>query len=144
MPRPLTPKQEAFAHKYVECGNAQEAYKYAYPTSQKWPITTLAPEASKALANPKIATRIQALQERSLKRVDVSADDIARVAWGIATDQEQQPGPRVSALALLAKRHPEYSEKHDINANVRLQALQAVANMTEEQLLRLAGGGDVG
>ena len=26
----ITPKQEAFAQKYIECGNASEAYRHAY------------------------------------------------------------------------------------------------------------------
>ena len=140
MARPLTPKQEAFAHKYVETGSAPEAYKFAYPTSQKWPLTTLNPEASKTLANPKIATRIQQLQERQLRAVDVTATDIVRTAWEIASAEDVQPAARVSALALLAKRHPEFSDKHDVRVDQRTQALLAVSQMPLEQLLALAEG----
>jgi hypothetical protein len=134
LPRPLTPKQEAFAHKYVECGNAAESYRFAYPTSQKWPVTSLYPRASEMLANSKVSARIEALQERSLARVDVTADDIARVAWEIATDSAQQPGPRVSALSLLAKRHHEFSDKHDVKLDQRTQVAQVVANMTQDEM----------
>jgi hypothetical protein len=91
------------------------------------------------LAKPEVAQRVQTLKGRSLASVSVGAADIARVAWEIASNDEIQPGPRVSALALLAKRHPEFSEKHELSADIRIKALTAVANMTEEQLLRLAG-----
>lgn len=140
MPRPLTNKQEAFCHKFVETGSAPEAYKFAYPTSQKWPLTTLNPEASKTLANPKISTRIQALQERQLRSVDVSATDIVREAWKIAQEPDAPHSARVSALALLAKRHPEFSDKREISVNKRTQALVAISEMPLEQLLALAEG----
>ena len=140
MPRPLTPKQEAFAHKYVETGNASEAYRFAYPSSSKWPLTTLYPEASKLLANPKVSTRIEALHERNLTHVDVSAADIASTAWSIARNEDIQPSARVSALALLAKRHPEFSDKHEVQGNIGVQAMHAVANMTTEELKALVEG----
>jgi len=142
LPRPLTPKQEAFAHKYVETGNAQEAYKFAYPTSLKWPLTTLAPEASKTLANPKVSTRIVELQERSLRSVDVTASDVVRGLYEIATDADQPASARVSAWLGLAKRHPEFSDKHDIKVDQRTQALLAVSQMPLDQLLALAEGVD--
>lgn len=140
MPRALTPKQEAFARKYVETGNAAESYKFAYPTSQKWPLTTLYPESSKMLANPKISTRIQELEERSLRVVDVSAADVVRGLHEIATNDAAPPAARVSAWLGLAKRHPEFSDKREISVNKRTQALVAISEMPLEQLLALAEG----
>jgi hypothetical protein len=64
--------------------------------------------------------------------------DIVRWAREIATDPDQPAGSRVSALALLAKRHHEFSDKHEISSDVRLQAMQAVANMDEATLRALA------
>ena len=45
-------------------------------------------------------------------------------------------------LNLLAKQFPEFSEKHEIAGDVRfrVEALQAVAEMTPEQLKALADG----
>jgi phage terminase small subunit len=133
----LTPKQEAFAHKYVETGNASQSYRFAYNAESMLPAT-IWDEASRTLALPHVSHRITELQERSLASTDITAADIARTAWKIASDEELQPSARVSALALLAKRHPEFSDKHDVSVDVRAKALIAVANMTEEQLLRLA------
>lgn len=140
MPRDsLTPKQEAFAHKFVETGNAAEAYRFAYDAS-KMAVTTIYPHASRLLDNGKVAARVAELKARSLAHVDVGATDIARVAWQIASDSDVQPSARVSALSLLAKRHPEFSDKHDMRVDQRTQALMAVSEMPLEQLIAIAEG----
>ena len=133
----LTPKQEAFAHKYVETGNASEAYRLVYDTRNMLPAT-IASEASGLLRHPQISPMIDSLKAAQMASVDVTASDIVRVAWDIARDGEASHGSRVSALALLAKRHHEFSDKHEISSDVRLQAMQAVANMDEATLRALA------
>lgn len=133
----LTPKQEAFAHKYVECGNASEAYRFAYDTSNM-KMESVNRKAHDLVVHGKIASRVQELQAAQLRSVDVTAEDIARVAWQIANADDANHGSRVSALALLAKRHHEFSDKHEISSDVRLQAMQAVANMDEATLRALA------
>lgn len=50
----MTPKQEKFCHKYLELGNASEAYRLVYSCTrmkekQVWE------EASKLLKRPKVA-----------------------------------------------------------------------------------------
>jgi hypothetical protein len=72
--------------------------------------------------------------------VQIKAQDIAERAWEIATYRPN--GPAVMALNLLAKQFPEFSEKHEIAGDVRfrVEALQAVAEMTPEQLKALADG----
>lgn len=57
----LTPKQEAFACKYVECGNASEAYRDAYDAGEMTD-KTIWEESSKLLSHPKVATRVQELR----------------------------------------------------------------------------------
>lgn len=58
----LTPKQEAFAVKYVETGSASESYRLAYSTSRMtdksvWEL------ASRLMAKVKVASRIKELQD---------------------------------------------------------------------------------
>lgn len=137
----LTPKQEAFAHKYVECGNASEAYRFAYDTSNM-KMESVNRKAHDLVVHGKIASRVSELQASRMAEVDVTASDIVRVAWEIARAEDASHGSRVSALALLAKRHHEFSDKHEIGADVRLQAMQAVATMSTEQLLALVSGLD--
>ena len=137
----LTPKQEAFARRYVQTGNASDAYRFAYDAANM-KLATVNRAAHDLVTNSKIAARVQDLQDAQLAAVDVSAEDIVRVAWEIANAGDASHGSRVSALALLAKRHHEFSDKHEIGADIRLQAMSAVATMSTEQLLALVSGLD--
>jgi len=58
----LTPKQEAFAVKYVETGSASEAYRLVYNTAKMKP-TTVHVKAAELCAKGKIAVRIKELQD---------------------------------------------------------------------------------
>lgn len=62
MLRELTIKQERFMLKYFECGNATEAYKYAYDAT-KMKDKQINEEASKLLKHPKITQRLKELRE---------------------------------------------------------------------------------
>lgn len=93
---------------------------------------------SRLSRNVKIQSRVAELQARSLSRLEITAEMIAAEAWGIATDRDCGPGPRVSALALLAKRHAEFSEKHEVSGGVDVRILAAVAELTPDDLRTLA------
>lgn len=71
----LTPKQDAFAMAYVETGNAAEAYRRAY-NADRMAESTLWPEASKLLNNPKVATRVDALREDARQRHAITLDSL--------------------------------------------------------------------
>lgn len=58
---PLTPKQEAFCQRFLETGNASEAYRLCYDAKAMKPETVN--RAAKELTdNPKIAARLQELR----------------------------------------------------------------------------------
>lgn len=57
----LTIKQEAFAQKYVETGNASEAYRQAYNAGAMKP-STINVKACELLANGKVAARVTELR----------------------------------------------------------------------------------
>lgn len=69
-PRPLTPAQEKFCSEYALHRNASEAYRQAYPRSQKWKPENLHLQASKLLKHPRVVTRTDQL----LARVKAVAD----------------------------------------------------------------------
>lgn len=68
--------------------------------------------ASKLLSQAKVQAEVKRRKERIAKRIEITAADISRVAWEIATSGESESA-RVSALSLLAKRHREFSEKQE-------------------------------
>lgn len=59
----LTPKQEAFACAYIECGgNASEAYREAYDAGGM-SDESVHVEASRLLSHPKVALRVKELRD---------------------------------------------------------------------------------
>lgn len=57
----LTIKQEKFCNKYLECGNASEAYRFAYDCS-KMSDDTVRNNAYMLLQNSEITARVKELQ----------------------------------------------------------------------------------
>jgi len=64
MCKKLTIKQEKFVLKYFECGNATEAYKYAYSTS-RMKDKSVTERASRLLKEIKISTRLAELRVKA-------------------------------------------------------------------------------
>lgn len=80
----LTKKQEAFAVAYVKSGNATAAYRKAYASSGMSEAAVNV-EASRTLAHPKIALRIEALRAPALKAsvlsIERTLQEVARLAY---------------------------------------------------------------
>lgn len=79
MGKGLTIRQEKFAQKYVECGNASEAYRYAYPSSTKWKDKTVWENASRLMANSKVSARVKELEEASKQASQVTREEILKL-----------------------------------------------------------------
>jgi phage terminase small subunit len=71
----LTPKQDSFCQKYIELGNASEAYRQSYDASDMKP-ETVNRKAKELLDNGKIAARIEELKARQLRRHDVTIERV--------------------------------------------------------------------
>lgn len=121
MPKPKTPKltgqQEIFAREYVRLGVAVRAYRLAYPVKGSVgkrardhvadPNATRAPdteyvEASKLMANPRIAQRIKDIQE---KHAEVAMGEIVtslRAARDIGLE-DRNAASAVSATVAMAR-----------------------------------------
>lgn len=76
----LTPKQEDFARYYVECRNATTAYRMAYDVKNpnERGVPWIWSEASRLLASPTVAARVQELQEAAAARTIIKARDIVQ------------------------------------------------------------------
>ncbi len=118
MTQRLTPKQEAFCLKYIETGNGSEAYRLAYDAGGMKP-TTINRAAFDLLDNPKIAARVNELQESHRRRHVVTVDSITEEleeARRMALDTEA-PAAAISASLGKAKLHGLMSE-NTVNVNV--------------------------
>ncbi len=69
----LTAKQEAFCQKYVETGNASEAYRQTYDAGGMKP-TSVNRKAKELLDNGKIAARLAELREPAAKKARVTLE----------------------------------------------------------------------
>lgn len=71
----LTPKQEKFAQKYIELGNAAEAYRCAYDAENMKPVTVRR-KAAELLEHGNVSAHIRALREVHKERHMVTVDSI--------------------------------------------------------------------
>lgn len=69
----LTKKQEDFALAFIQLGVATEAYRQAYGQNTM-SMSTIAKEATRVLANPKVAARIAALRAPALKAAGLTVE----------------------------------------------------------------------
>ena len=111
----LTPKQEAFAQKFVECGNGSEAYRHAYDVGEEtseW----VKVEASKLLKDPNVALTVIELQIEARERHDVTMDRLTEELEQARLQAMSDPkgaGAAVSAIMAKAKLHGLITDKQD-------------------------------
>lgn len=79
----LTIKQEKFCNKYLECGNASEAYRYAY-NCLKMNDETIWKRSSELLQNGEVAGRLEYLKNHLAEAAGISALRIIREHQKIA------------------------------------------------------------
>ena len=68
----LTVKQEKFVKKYLECGNASEAYRHAYNAENMKP-SSVQRKAKELLDDGKITARLEYLKSHLAEAADISA-----------------------------------------------------------------------
>lgn len=83
MDNKLTIKQEKFVNKYLECGNASEAYRYAYDCSNM-SDNAVWNAASILLDNPKVTQRVYYLKNNLAEAAGISALKVIREHQKIA------------------------------------------------------------
>jgi hypothetical protein len=75
----LTPKQEKFAQKYVECGNASEAYRCAYDVGENTTDESVHVLASNVKNDVKVSLRIKEIRNNLSDRHDVTRDSLIKL-----------------------------------------------------------------
>lgn len=102
MAKGLTIKQEKFCNKYLECGNASEAYRFAYDCS-KMSDDSVWCNASQLLSDTKVTQRVKELQTELQKASDISKERVleelgaileARITDYVNLVTEQVPLPQ--------------------------------------------------
>ena len=71
----LTDKQEKFAQAVAAGKTYADAYREAYPVSEKWKDESIWCESSKLMADPKVLQRVKQIQEQRAKANEVTLED---------------------------------------------------------------------
>lgn len=104
--KPLTPKQESFAQKYIELGNASEAYRQAYDWKNMKP-ESVHRKAKELLDNGKVAARIKELQAEAQQRHMFTVDTAHAqyVASYNMAENKEKPETMISATKAQCELH---------------------------------------
>tara|TARA_R110000787_G_scaffold74590_1_gene165744 strand:- start:1340 stop:1732 length:393 start_codon:yes stop_codon:yes gene_type:complete len=124
MANKLTVKMQNFCYKYVETGNASEAYRQSY-NAENMAVETIKSKACILLKKGNVRATVDGLLEEAKKRHEVTQDSItmeyeeARQAALLGN----QPSAMVSATTGKAKIHGLLTEKVDINHTMSLSEI---------------------
>ena len=102
----LTPKQESFAKKYIELGNASEAYRQSY-NAEKMKAESITVNASQLLSSTNVALRVKELQAIHTKKHMFTVDKAHKqyiAAYDMAEDKEK-PETMISATRAQCDLH---------------------------------------
>jgi hypothetical protein len=129
----LTIKQENFCQKYIETGNASEAYRHAY-NAKTTKLEAIHVRASELLSNGKVAVRIAELKEINAKRHHITVDSITfelEEARQIARDTMNASG-MIQATLGKAKLHGLLKDKVEVSHNFIDRVLQEIDGLTKD------------
>ena len=74
----LTDKQEKFAQAVAAGKTYADAYREAYPVSEKWKDESIWCESSKLMADPKVLQRVKQIQEQRAKANEVTLEEVIK------------------------------------------------------------------
>jgi len=74
----LTPQQEKFAQLVSRGNTYADAYREAYPTSKDWKQNAIYVQSSILMADSKILVRVTELQDKTIKRNEVTLDEVIK------------------------------------------------------------------
>lgn len=98
----LTIKQEKFCNKYLECGNASEAYRYAYDCSNM-NDETVWKRACELLKNGDVPGRIKELRSVMQSKSDITKEGNLAILHSIMIDETESPSVRIKAIEVANK-----------------------------------------
>ncbi len=108
----LTPNQEKFCQLVADGNNYSDAYREAYPASQKWKDKTVNESASRLYS--KVSARVETIRGEIAKKNLWTREESVKVLADIAR-QSKREADRIAAIKELNSMHGfKSTEKHDI------------------------------
>lgn len=133
----MTPKQKKFAEYYAQSGNTvQSAIKAGY--SENYANS----RAHEMLENVGVAEYIKELSQKAQNERILTAKDRQEMLSDIAKDKHNLPSERIRAIDTLNKMTGEYITKMQADINPSEKLANVFAQLSTDELKRLAGIGD--
>ena len=112
----LTAKQEAFVQKIIEGYSQADAYRSAY-SCKNMSDNSIYVNASKLMADAKVAQRVKELREHLVKPSIMSAQE--RLEWltQLIQSEEESTSDKLKAADIMNKMQGEYVQK--VEADVK-------------------------
>jgi len=108
----LTQQQELFAQFFVATGHASEAYKKAYPKSQKWKESSVNEKASKLKA--KIKPRIEELKAELANKFLWTREQSTKALIGVINSPDKSSDIVAAVKVLNDMEGFTAAKKHEI------------------------------
>lgn len=145
----LTEKQKRFADEYIRTGNITQSYMIAYQNVKK--ESTAAANGSRLLKNAKVKAyidkRLEELKKQSIAEQDEVLQFLTKVMRGEITEEiplglgegyqelknkEPYLKDRIKAAELLGKRYMMWTEKQQIDGDVKVQIIDDIPKSDKE------------
>jgi di/tripeptidase len=127
----MTPKQEKFCMKYIETGNASEAYRQAY-NAENMKEESIKVNACKLLKDANIALTIDKLKAEHAERHDITVDSLTKKLEWIWEHSTKVPVPDLSnamnSVMNQAKLHGLITDKQKIQIEGNLMDIHNERN----------------
>ncbi len=134
----LTPQQELFCLKYIECKrNASEAYRQSY-NCKRSSKNTVSTEAYKLLRNPYISHRLRQLFDIQAERLNVTTESAAAEyeEIRILARNSGDYSPAVSAITGKAKLFGLITDKSISSVTIEEKREKTETELKEELMAR--------
>src|SRR5699024_7839587 len=128
----LTPKQENFCLKYIETGNASEAYRQAY-NAEGMKTDTIHRKAAELLENGKITAKINELKAEHQARHKITVDDLL-TELNEARQAAKENGNATAMIAATMSKAKllELDKPNRVELEIGTQPLKSLAELFEE------------
>lgn len=144
--KPLTPKEEAFATGLAAGLSQSDAYRQAYPHSQKWRAHAIHSRASTLAASEKVQQRFAELREKAAAANEVTIErivaELAKIAFGDARrvmkwgprgvellDSEQLPDDAAAIVSEVSETVSKEGGSLKVKTHDKLGALRMLADI---------------
>lgn len=130
-------RHEKFAQGIANGLSQRNAYRAAFPNSQKWKETTVDNRASELAKTGEVLGRLKELANQSTNENIMSAKQRKEWLTKVIRDVEEETKDKLKAVDILNRMEGSYIEKVDLNGQLN----NPMAGLTTEELKKLIHGG---